>query len=387
MGSVVLTGASSGSTTITPTDGVTATVTLPSTGGTLQTSGAGFTTNGVAYASSTSALATGSALTFDGTNLGVGTSSPNRKLEVNGYARFTDGTVQTEIINGGGVGYIGTNNNYPVAFQINQIEQMRLTSTGLGIGTSSPSAKLQVKTQTDGNAWFRNYQSVFGVGSTGVVIDCLNDAANAIVPFGIRGSFVSIGTSVGTAATFDASGNLLVGTTSTSSTSGTGLKITAGSSQADSLSIVTGATTNAGLTTYQLYSTGASAYRFYVGAGGTIYATSTSITAISDQSLKTNIKDLETGLAQVLALQPRRFDWINGDATNVAGFVAQEVEQVLPDLVFDFKYNDTETKRGLKMGDMLPTLVKAIQELSTLITAQSATIQSLTARLTALENK
>jgi len=67
--------------------------------------------------------------------------------------------------------------------------------------------------------------------------------------------------------------------------------------------------------------------------------------------------------------------------------VAQEVEQVLPDLVFDFKYNDTETKRGLKMGDMLPTLVKAIQELSALVTAQSATITSLTERITALEGK
>ena len=115
--------------------------------------------------------------------------------------------------------------------------------------------------------------------------------------------------------------------------------------------------------TYYLYSTGAGAYRFYVGMDGTIHATSTSITAISDQTLKTNVKPLETGLTQVMALQPRRFDWINGDATNVAGFIAQEVEQVLPDLVAPFKYTDTETKLGLKMGDMIPTLVKAIQEL------------------------
>ena len=35
--------------------------------------------------------------------------------------------------------------------------------------------------------------------------------------------------------------------------------------------------------------------------------------------------------------------------------------------------------------DGVTTLVKAIQELSTLITAQSATIQSLTERITALE--
>ena len=108
---------------------------------------------------------------------------------------------------------------------------------------------------------------------------------------------------------------------------------------------------------------GASAYRFYVDMAGTIHATATSITAISDQSLKTNIKPLETGLAEIMKLQPRRFDWINGDGENKAGFIAQEVEQVLPDLVAPFMYNEKETKLGLKMGDMIPTLVKAIQEL------------------------
>ena len=39
-----------------------------------------FTANGVVYASSTSALTTGSAMTFDGTNFGIGTSSPQFKL-------------------------------------------------------------------------------------------------------------------------------------------------------------------------------------------------------------------------------------------------------------------------------------------------------------------
>ena len=65
-----------------------------------------------------------------------------------------------------------------------------------------------------------------------------------------------------------------------------------------------------------------------------------------------------------MKLQPRRFDWKNGDGKNIAGFVAQEVEEILPDLVSDYKYNDEETKKAIKMGDMIPTLVKAIQELT-----------------------
>ena len=62
------------------TTGVTGT--LPTAnGGTGLTS---FTSGGVVYASKVSlvALATGSALTFDGTNLGIGTSSPSGKLNV-----------------------------------------------------------------------------------------------------------------------------------------------------------------------------------------------------------------------------------------------------------------------------------------------------------------
>ena len=77
----------------TPTSGnLTSCTSLPlSTGvtGTLPTTNGGtgltsFTSGGVVYASSTSALATGSALVFDGTNLGIGTSSPAEKLEVVG---------------------------------------------------------------------------------------------------------------------------------------------------------------------------------------------------------------------------------------------------------------------------------------------------------------
>jgi hypothetical protein len=129
-----------------------------------------------------------------------------------------------------------------------------------------------------------------------------------------------------------------------------------------------------------LYSTTAGAFRFFVSYAGQINATSTSITAISDQSLKENIRDLETGLTEVMALKPRRFDWKEETQLgekNVAGFIAQEVEQVLPELVYDYQYNADETKKSLKMGDILPTLVKAIQEQQAIITALTARVEAL----------
>jgi hypothetical protein len=118
--------------------------------------------------------------------------------------------------------------------------------------------------------------------------------------------------------------------------------------------------------------------RFYVGQQGTIYATSTSISGLSDASLKENIRDLDKGLDAVLALQPRRFDWKNGDGNDVMGFIAQEVEEVMPELIGESQYNKDEVKKNLKMGDMLPSLVKAIQE-------QQAMIETLQAEVAALK--
>jgi hypothetical protein len=120
-------------------------------------------------------------------------------------------------------------------------------------------------------------------------------------------------------------------------------------------------------------------YKFYVNFGGQINSTFTSITSLSDERLKENIVDLETGLSEVMALKPRRFDWKNSDNKNVAGFIAQEVETVLPDLIGDFLHDDLADAKSVKMGDMVPTLVKAIQE-------QQELIKTLEARITALES-
>jgi len=136
---------------------------------------------------------------------------------------------------------------------------------------------------------------------------------------------------------------------------------------------------NAG-NTYLVRSTNTSTYTFYVSGAGQINAVQTSISAISDERLKENIVDLETGLSEVMSLKPRRFDWKENEGSNeknVAGFIAQEVETVLPDLVGDFKHDDLDDAKSVKMGDMIPTLVKAIQEQQTQIEALQSEINNL----------
>jgi hypothetical protein len=46
-------------------------------------------------------------------NVGIGTTSPSRTFQVNGYISAFDGTTNTEIISSGGVGYFGTSTNHP----------------------------------------------------------------------------------------------------------------------------------------------------------------------------------------------------------------------------------------------------------------------------------
>jgi hypothetical protein len=122
--------------------------TLPTAnGGTNLTS---FTSGGVVYASSTSALATGSVLSFDGTNLGIGTSSPSTKFHVassgSEVSRFetTGADMYLRFSNNFDAnGYIGYQNSALTFWTANNL-RATLNSTGLGIGTSSPSTKLEV---------------------------------------------------------------------------------------------------------------------------------------------------------------------------------------------------------------------------------------------------
>jgi hypothetical protein len=177
----------------------------------------------------------------------------------------------------------------------------------------------------------------------------------------------------------DSDGNLLVGTTTTA-TSSTGFSVyNLGSGT--TVQAVASASTN-GSFTYQAYSTGASAFRFYVGWGGTVFATNTTISAISDQRLKENVQDLDVGLDAVMSLRPRKFDWKEGKGKDIKGdrgWIAQEFEQVFPDMIDEWRDPSPEGEEPYKSvrADLIPVLVKAIQEQQAIITALTARVEAL----------
>ena len=117
------------------------------------TFGAG-TANGVLYLNGSKVATSGSALTFDGTTLLQDVSASNSQANFR-IKTSTTGAVSNAYFNINGTDYFriytsvddtGLRNlqNTPLYFSINNVEQMRLTSTGLGIGTSSPTEKLEV---------------------------------------------------------------------------------------------------------------------------------------------------------------------------------------------------------------------------------------------------
>jgi pyruvate/2-oxoacid:ferredoxin oxidoreductase beta subunit len=83
-------------------------------------------------------------------------------------------------------------------------------------------------------------------------------------------------------------------------------------------------------------------------------------TTPSDKKLKTNIKDIEYGLDTIMKLNPKEYDWKKDNRHDI-GFIAQEVEEVIPEIVKDKKHFDKEIKT-LDYEKLTAVLIKAVQE-------------------------
>ena len=284
----------------------------------------------------------------------------------------------------------------------------------LGIGTTSPTTKLQSKGGSISTP--TNNAGLIANASASFVVDHGND-------YGIYTGYVnSTNDAIGIAATRTLGGvlplslqpfggNVGIGTSSPSTTlhvydagaGGDGTVHIGGTSSAATGQLfyeVSGATYLRLKNTYR--STSANAYmefdagyhRFLTGTGGseamridssgnllvgstsgsdkvTVNGTvsATNFNTTSDATLKTNVETLTGSLDAVKSLRGVSFDWIENGNSEV-GVIAQEVEAVLPDVV---STNDQGIK-SVKYGNMVALLIEAMKE-------QQAQIDELKAKL------
>ena len=337
----------------------------------------GGTANGVAYLNGSKVLTTGSALTFDGTALTVGSSGLYLSGNTAGAAYMSTyaASAATELI-------LGTSSNIPIRFIQNNSEAMRLTSTGLGIGTSSPitGSKVSISasggstaalafenTQVSGKTWF------FGPGvGTGGASDFgfyNNTDGQSVMLFtgGASGStrFLTNGTE---RARIDSSGRLLVGASAPLNVNVRGLSVQASQYHAAEFKVGTN-----GYGVNFLNESSSQVGSIAINASTTTYNTS------SDYRLKNTIAPMTGALAKVAALKPVTYKW-NVDGSDGEGFIAHELAEVCPQAVTGEKdavdADGNPVYQGIDTSFLVATLTAAIQE-------QQAIIEDLKSRLTA----
>lgn len=94
-----------------------------------------------------------------------------------------------------------------------------------------------------------------------------------------------------------------------------------------------------------------------------IYA-SNDVIQTSDARLKKDVREVPYGLAEILALRPVIYRWkdANDDQLKL-GLLAQEVGRILPEVVHGLNDPDSEAMLGIKYAELVPVLIRAIQDL------------------------
>jgi hypothetical protein len=98
----------------------------------------------------------------------------------------------------------------------------------------------------------------------------------------------------------------------------------------------------------------------------------------SDRRLKKNIDTIKSPWDTILRLRGVTFDWKNNDKADI-GFIAQEVEAVIPQLVSSTKTPDNKEYKTLRHGNIIAVVIEGLKEIWTKVSRQEARIEKLEA--------
>ena len=325
--------------------------------------------------------ASGDPLFIDTANnrVGVGTSSPDTILNI-GFTGADDiNTFRIEGSNGSSERYaldiVADGGNSVSKFMIGQgggspVERMRIDTSGnVGIGASSPAVRFHVTSSDNYVAGIESSTPFSLLGfkasnTTGTI-----DDANVAV--GATGDALYLRAGGTERARIDASGNLLVAATSVPSSSVAGCRFSNPNAAAPTISRGSG-TTEISMLTFQ--NGNGTVGQITTNGSATSYVTS------SDYRLKENVTSL-TGAADRLAQIPVcRFNFIADPDTTVDGFLAHEVQDIVPEAITGTKdevdADGNPVYQGIDQSKLVPLLTAALQEALTEIASLKARLDA-----------
>jgi hypothetical protein len=289
--------------------------------------------------------------------VGIGTSSPANKLTVTADDTFAQDSSGQIVIRGSSnnseklsIGFDTTSNyGYIQAIEAGVASRsLALNPFGgnVGIGTS-PDFPLHVSSTG----------VVLGLNATsGAVSQRFNENGTARFFLstlnGSNGLAFVNGDGTTERMRIDESGNLMVGTTSSTG------HVTITSSQYNAMSVKVSANGNVGASWKNV--SGTEVGYIQVNASATLYSTA------SDIRLKENIVNAPSASDDVDAIQVRSFNWKADGSHQKYGMIAQELQTVAPEAV-----TEGETKEdmmGVDYSKLVPMMIKEIQSLRARIT-------------------
>ena len=318
-------------------------------------------------------------------NIGIGITSPAKPLDVLGSARFvqdaaaTTGTIVLRQNSGDTVGsyiqwvnndnsaqkgYLQIDTSENMKFATGSAERMRIDSSGnVGIGTTSPVEVLHVsKAAATGPSIYITNNSTGHTASDGLQIGF--DGSNN-VEFRNRENTQNIFYTNNTEAMrLNAGGDLLINTTSQIGSGNARVSVANGS---DGVCIATSRSGTSSVSHMQ-----------FINGNGTVGSISTSgsstaFNTSSDYRLKTEVESMTDATARLKQLNPVRFKFLADTSTTLDGFLAHEVQAIIPEAVTGTKDEvDTDgnaVMQGIDQSKIVPLLVATIKELEARIAA------------------
>lgn len=330
-----------------------------------------------------------------GGNVGIGTASPSTKLHLlTPSATITEVRVANSqsyaslLVDASGAAQLLTPGLTQI-FNVNGAERVRIDSSGnVGIGTNSPGSKLVTASsaansvvEIQNTSTAASTSKTSGLKFTGTdTVGTLKESGDIYVT-PVDNNYVSSsmlfytrgGDVVSERMRIDNSGNLLVGTTSAFATGSSYMYVRNDNAGRNGISV--GNTQGSAATVAIRFDNSNGSVGSIITSGST-----TSFNTSSDYRLKENIAPMTGALSKVAALKPVTYKW-KSDGSNSQGFIAHELQEVVPQCVAGEKDAvDSEGKpiyQGIDTSFLVATLTAAIQELKAMVDAQAIEITAL----------